>query len=60
MSKSLIVRFQVKEAAQIEGKKLNVAEDFYTELEKKMKTIIEEACKRAKLNNRNTLMGRDV
>ena len=60
MTKNLIVRFQVKESAQLEGKKLNVAEDFYTELEKKVKATIEEACKRAKLNNRNTLMGRDV
>lgn len=60
MTKSLIVRFQVKEAAQIDGKKINVSEDFYTELEKKVKVLIDEACKRAKQNSRNTVMGRDV
>jgi len=60
MAKSLIVRFQVKESAQIDEKKLNVAEDFYAELEKEVESIIKRACKRAKQNNRTTLMGRDV
>ena len=60
MGTGLIVHFQVKEAAQIEGKRMSVSEDFYTELEKKVKAMIEEACKRAKSNNRNTVMGRDV
>ena len=60
MGTGLIVHFQVKEAAQMDGKRMSVSEDFYTELEKKVKTMIEEACKRAKSNNRNTVMGRDV
>ena len=46
--------------AIIEGKPLNVSADFYTALDEKVKKIVEEACKRAKLNNRNTVMGRDV
>jgi histone H3/H4 len=60
MTKSLIVRFQVKDAAQIAEKKINVTEDFYTELERKVKSIIEESVRRAQANNRTTVMGRDV
>lgn len=60
MTKSLIVRFQVKESAKLEEKQLNVSADFYTELEKKVKILIEKACERAKLNGRNTVMGKDV
>ena len=60
MGTGVIVKFQVKESAQIDGKKISVSEDFYTELEKKVKTLIDDACKRAKSNNRNTVMGRDV
>jgi len=46
--------------AKIEDKPLNVSGDFYTTLEEKVKKIVEESCKRAKLNNRNTVMGKDV
>ena len=60
ITKSIIVRSQVKDMAIIEGKPLNVSADFYTALDEKVKKIVEEACKRAKLNNRNTVMGRDV
>ncbi len=60
MGTSLIVRSQVKNYAKLEGKPLNVTEDCYEALNKKVEKIIEEACKRAKLNNRNTVMGRDV
>ena len=60
MTKSLIVKSQVKEFAKIDGKELSVAEEFYTALEEKNKKLIEEACKRAKLNSRNTVMARDL
>ena len=60
MGTSLVVRSQVKNYAKVDGKPLNVAEDFYESLNKKVEKLIEEASKRAKLNNRNTLMGRDV
>ena len=60
MGTSLVVRSQVKNYAKVDGKSLNVAEDFYEALNKKVEKVIEEASKRAKLNNRNTLMGRDV
>ena len=60
MTKSLIVRTQVKEFAKIESKPLSVADEFYTALEEKNKQLIADACKRAKLNQRNTLMARDL
>jgi len=60
ITKSIIVRTQVKEMAKIDGKALNVTADFYSALDEKVKKIVEEACKRAKQNSRNTVMGRDV
>ena len=60
MTKSVIVKSQVKELAKLDGKSLSVAEEFYKALEERNRKLIEEACKRAKLNSRNTLMTRDL
>ena len=60
MTKSVIVKSQVKELAKIDGKELSVAEEFYLALEENVKHKIEKACKRAKLNSRNTIMARDL
>ena len=60
MTKSVIVKSQVKELAKIDGKGLSVAEEFYKELEEKVKKQVEDACKRAKQNSRNTVMARDL
>jgi histone H3/H4 len=60
MGTSLVVRSQVKNHAKVDNKPLNIAEDFYEALNKKVENLIGEAAKRAKLNNRNTLMGRDI
>ena len=60
MTKSLIVRSQIKEFAKIDNKPLNVSSDFYEALNEKVKNIVAESCKRAKLNSRNTVMGKDV
>ena len=60
MTKSIIVKSQVKEHAKIDSKSLSVAEEFYKALEEKNKELIEKACKRAKLNSRNTVMARDL
>ena len=60
MTKSVIVKSQVKELAKIENKPLSVAEEFYAALEEKSKKLVEEACKRAKQNSRNTVMARDL
>ena len=60
MGTGLVVRTQIKNYAKLDGKPLNITEDFYETLNKKVERLIEEACIRAKLNKRNTLMGRDV
>jgi histone H3/H4 len=60
MAKSVIVKSQVKELAKIDGKSLSVAEEFYNALEEKNQQLVAEACKRAKLNSRNTIMARDL
>lgn len=60
MAKSVIVKSQVKELAKLDGKELSVAEEFYKALEEKVRKDIEQSCKRAKQNSRNTLMARDL
>ncbi len=60
MTKSIIVKSQVKEHAKMDSKPLSVAEEFYKALEEKNKQLIADACKRAKLNSRNTVMARDL
>ncbi|MBI2541401.1 DUF1931 domain-containing protein [Candidatus Woesearchaeota archaeon] len=60
MTKSVIVKSQVKELAKLDNKPLSVADEFYNALEEKIRKDIEEACKRAKQNSRNTVMARDL
>lgn len=60
MTKSVIVKSQVKELAKIDGKPLSVSEEFYKALEEKNRKMVEEACRRAKQNSRNTVMARDL
>ena len=60
MTKSIIVKSQVKELAKIDTKPLSVADEFYKALEEKNKEMIALACRRAKLNSRNTIMARDL
>ncbi|MAG91884.1 DUF1931 domain-containing protein [Candidatus Woesearchaeota archaeon] len=60
MAKSMIVKSQVREHAKFDGKDLSVSEEFYSALEEKVKNLIGDASKRAKLNSRNTVMARDL
>lgn len=60
MPKSVIVKSQVKELAKLDGKSLSIAEGFYKALEDKARKLIEDACRRAKQNKRNTVMERDL
>ena len=60
MTKSVIVKSQVKELAKIDGKALSVADEFYKALEEEVKKMVEKACKRARQNSRNTIMARDL
>ena len=57
---SVIVKAKVKEYAKFEGKPLNVSSDFFPALDEKVKKLIEQACKRAKENFRNTIMKKDL
>lgn len=56
----VINKAKVKESVKLDGKALNVSENFYSALDKKVKEIIEKACKRAKANFRNTVMEKDL
>ena len=60
MPKSIIVRSNVKDYAKINDRALNVSTDFYEKLNETVIDIIKKSCKRAKENNRNTVMGKDV
>ncbi|MBU0959696.1 MAG: DUF1931 domain-containing protein [Nanoarchaeota archaeon] len=56
----MIIKEKVKENAKFNEKRLNVSKDFIERLEIEVKTIVEKACRRAKENSRNTVMGRDL
>ncbi len=56
----VVVKAKIKDVAVVDGKPLNVAGDFAEALNSKVKHIIEQACKRAKANGRNTVMPKDV
>ena len=56
----VVVKAKIKELAVMEGKPLNVAGDVADALNAKVVALIQEACKRAKENGRNTLMAKDL
>ena len=57
----LTVRTQIKEILKESGLGLdNISGDFMDRLDEKVKQLIIDAAKRAKENNRRTIMGRDV
>ncbi len=60
MSKYLVVRSNIKHYAKVNERALNISTDFYEKLNEKVISLIKEACKRAKENNRNTVMGKDI
>ncbi|MBD3164697.1 DUF1931 domain-containing protein [Candidatus Woesearchaeota archaeon] len=60
MAKTLVVASRIKELAKHEGKQLNVSSDLTGALTKKVESIISEACKRAVLNGRTTVMSKDL
>ena len=60
MPKYLVVRSNIKEHAKVNERTLNISTDFYEKLNEKVISMIKEACRRAKENNRNTVMGKDV
>ena len=54
----LLVRIKVKD--YISQKNMRMSQDFIEKLEEHLKTIIDKAIERAKANNRNTVMPRDL
>lgn len=60
MAKTLIVVSRVKELAKHEGKQLNVSSDLADALTKKAEQLMADACKRAVLNGRTTVMSKDL
>jgi histone H3/H4 len=60
MAKTLIVASRVKELARHETRQLNVSADLTEALTKKVEVIIADACKRAVLNGRTTVMSKDL
>ncbi len=58
---SLIVKSKVKEyLEQAAGEKVSMAGDLPDALEEKVKQLLEEAVRRAKANNRKTVMAKDL
>lgn len=60
---NLIKKNNIKEAVKEidkEGNISSVGSDFSIELQKKIEELIERAVARASLNNRRTLLGRDL
>ena len=56
----IIVKSRIKDFAEIDSKPLSVSSDFAEALSKKTIQQIKDACRRARENGRNTVMGRDL
>lgn len=55
----IVVRTQIKEIVKAEGIN-NISEDFLERLDAKVHEVIRESCRRAKENQRRTVMGKDI
>ncbi|MBI2576900.1 hypothetical protein HYV84_06810 [Candidatus Woesearchaeota archaeon] len=60
MAKSLIVRSNLKYYAKYNDQQLFIGGDFPDRLNQKVIEIVQEASRRAKANQRNTVMSRDI
>ena len=60
MTDMVVIKATINEFAKYNDKKLNVSGEFAEALNEKVKALIEEACRRAKDNNRNTVMKKDL
>lgn len=56
----MLIKSEVKQNAKFDEKRLNVSGDFIERLETEVKILLLKACKRARQNGRNTVMGRDL
>ena len=60
MGDTIVVRTKIYEYAKVEGKPLNVTGDFAEAIRKQFIQMIDDACKGAKANGRNTVMPKDL
>jgi len=60
MTDMVVIKAKIKEFAKYNDKKLNVSGEFADALNEKVKGLIAEACRRARDNNRNTVMKKDL
>lgn len=60
--KDVIVKAQIRKIVDRydEKRKVNISNDFFVELSKKVEEMILNACKRARSNGRNTAMAKDL
>ena len=56
----IIIRRKIKDYAEVDGTKFQVASDFADALAKKVESLVKEACKRAQANGRKTVMAKDL
>ncbi len=57
----IVVRTQVKDILKESGTEVeNMSKDFLAALDKKVKSLVLDACNRAKANKRRTVMAKDV
>lgn len=58
----IIVRTHVRKVVEEidQQKVINISNDFFVELCKKVEDIVKDSCKRARANGRNTVMGKDL
>jgi len=56
----LIVKSNLKHAAELDGKNFSISGDFADALDEKVKQVIKKACERARENGRHTVMPRDL
>ena len=60
MFKGIIVKGKILDEVSRSEKNIRVSKDVFEQIERKIVMMLNEGIKRAKDNNRSTLMGRDI
>jgi histone H3/H4 len=56
----IIIKSRIKDYAELNNLKFQVASDFPDALSKEVERIIKKACERAQANGRKTIMAKDL
>ncbi|MEM2121552.1 MAG: DUF1931 domain-containing protein [Candidatus Woesearchaeota archaeon] len=56
----IIIKSRIKDYAELNNKKFQVASDFPDALSQEVIRIIKKACERAEANGRKTIMAKDI